>query len=181
MLYRPEFYGIILYKSDNMARGLINSLNRFLWVQRALNRVRWLAFTKLWGMDIHPTTVISLSARLDRTNPTGVHIGSNCYIAFEATILTHDMCRAMRADTSIGNNCLIGGRAMILPGVRVGDGSIVAAGAVVTKDVPPGSIVAGNPAKVIRSGIVVGRYGVLQKTMGEVVYSPAIIREGANH
>jgi acetyltransferase-like isoleucine patch superfamily enzyme len=46
-----------------------------------------------------------------------------------------------------------------MPGVRIGHSSIVAAGAVVTKDVPPRSIVAGNPAKIIRSDIEVGRYG----------------------
>lgn len=44
----------------------------------------------------------------------------------------------------------IGGRVTILPGVTVGEGSIIGAGAVVTKDVPPYSIVGGNPAKVIR-------------------------------
>lgn len=145
-------------------RGLFKSLNSFDFVLRFLNRVRWLVNTKVWGMEVCPTSVISLSAKLDRTNPTGVHIGSNCYIAFGATILTHDMCRAFRADTYIGSNCFIGGRAIILPGVRVGDGSIVAAGAVVTKNVPPGSIVAGNPARVIRSGISVGRFGVIKAT-----------------
>ena len=50
----------------------------------------------------------------------------------------------------IGNDVWIGAGAMILNGVNVGDGAIVAAGAVVTKDVPPYSIVGGNPAKVIR-------------------------------
>ena len=49
------------------------------------------------------------------------------------------------------NNCCIGTRALILPGVTVGEGSFVAAGAVVTKDVPDWSIVAGIPAKVIRT------------------------------
>ena len=50
----------------------------------------------------------------------------------------------------IGNDVWIGDRVIILPGVHVGDGSILAAGAVVTKDVPPYSIVGGVPAKLIR-------------------------------
>ena len=50
----------------------------------------------------------------------------------------------------IGNGCWIGARATILPGVTIGDGAIVAAGAVVSKDVPPHTIVGGVPAKVIR-------------------------------
>ena len=43
----------------------------------------------------------------------------------------------------------------------MGDGSIVAAGAVVNRDVPPGTIVAGNPAKVIKEGIETVRYGII--------------------
>jgi len=50
----------------------------------------------------------------------------------------------------IGNDAWIGAGAMVLRGVNVGDGGVVAAGAVVTKDVPPYSIVAGNPAVVVR-------------------------------
>ena len=50
----------------------------------------------------------------------------------------------------IGNDVWIGDRALILPGVHIGDGSIIAAGAVVTKDVSPYSIVAGVPARKIR-------------------------------
>jgi len=53
--------------------------------------------------------------------------------------------------TIIENNVWIGARCVILPGRRIGEGSIVAAGAVVTKDVPPYSIVGGNPAKLIKS------------------------------
>jgi acetyltransferase-like isoleucine patch superfamily enzyme len=49
----------------------------------------------------------------------------------------------------IGNNIWIGVRAIILPGVRIGDGAIIGAGSVVTKDVAPYTIVGGNPAKVI--------------------------------
>lgn len=50
----------------------------------------------------------------------------------------------------IGENVWIGGRAVILPGVEIGDGATVAAGSVVTKSVPPRVLVAGNPARIIR-------------------------------
>ena len=52
--------------------------------------------------------------------------------------------------TTVGNDVWIGNRALILQGVNIGDGAIVGAGSVVTKDVEPYTIVAGNPAKVIR-------------------------------
>ena len=52
--------------------------------------------------------------------------------------------------TTIGNDVWIGNRAMILQGVTIGDGAVIGAGAVVTKDVEPYTIVAGNPARVIR-------------------------------
>lgn len=51
----------------------------------------------------------------------------------------------------IGNDVWIGGKAIILPGVTIGDGAVIAAGAVVTKDVMPFTIVGGNPAKFIKN------------------------------
>ena len=51
----------------------------------------------------------------------------------------------------VGNDVWIGGGAILLPGVTIGEGAVVGAGAVVTKDVAPYTIVAGNPAKVIRT------------------------------
>lgn len=50
----------------------------------------------------------------------------------------------------IGNNCWIGGRVFICPGVELGDGCIVAGGSVVTKSFPTGSVIGGNPANLIR-------------------------------
>ena len=54
----------------------------------------------------------------------------------------------------IGNHVWLGENSMILKGVSIGDGSVVAAGSVVTKNVPENTIVAGNPAKVIKSNVV---------------------------
>lgn len=117
----------------------------------------WL--TKLWGMDIDPTATFSLTAKFDRTFPIGIHIGPRTYVAFEARIMTHDMTRGLYLHTRIGANCFIGGRSLILPGVEIGDGSVVGAGSVVTRSVPAGSLVAGNPARILREGIVVGPFG----------------------
>ncbi|WP_326977880.1 DapH/DapD/GlmU-related protein [Bacillus inaquosorum] len=50
----------------------------------------------------------------------------------------------------IGDNVWIGGSCVILAGVTIGDNSVIAAGSVVTKDVPPNSVVAGNPGKVLK-------------------------------
>jgi acetyltransferase-like isoleucine patch superfamily enzyme len=104
-------------------------------------------------MDIHPKAVVSLGARLDKTHPRGVHLGQGTYVASDAAILTNDTTRAVKADTRIGRNCFIGTRSIILPGVTIGDGCVVDAGSVVNKDVPEGSAVAGNPAKIIRQDI----------------------------
>lgn len=52
---------------------------------------------------------------------------------------------------TIGNDVWIGQRVMIMPGVTIGDGCIIAAGAVVTKDIPPYSIAGGVPARVLKS------------------------------
>ncbi|MGN0695422.1 MAG: sugar O-acetyltransferase [Oscillospiraceae bacterium] len=52
---------------------------------------------------------------------------------------------------TIGDNCWIGGKAVICPGVTIGSGSVIGAGSVVTKDIPDNVIAAGNPCRVIRS------------------------------
>lgn len=136
-------------------------LNRLSGLRALLVGTRRAILVRLLGMDIHPTAQISLSAKLDRTFPIGVHVGASSYVALEAMVLTHDRTRGMYVHTWIGQNCFIGARSILLPGIAVGDGSIVAAGAVVTRDVPPGCIVAGNPARVVREGISTGAYGRL--------------------
>ena len=76
---------------------------------------------RIWKMDIHPTVQMSLSVRFDLTEPGGIHVSAQSYIAFDAQILSHDMTRNFRAHTRIGASCFIGGRSLILPGVTIGD------------------------------------------------------------
>ncbi len=90
-----------------------------------------------------------------------VTIGDHTQIGPGVQILTADHPRDPEVRKSglengreihIGKNVWIGGGAIILPGVTVGDDAIIAAGAVVTKDVAPGTTVAGVPAKPVRAG-----------------------------
>lgn len=138
------------------------TLLKFFWIKRFLDRFRHIIWTRVWGMTIHPSARISLSAKLDYTHPRGVVIKERCTITFGAVILTHDMTRRLSRTTTIEADSFVGGRAIVLPGVRIGPNAIVAAGAVVTRDVAPNTIVAGNPARVIETDVKIGRWGMLQ-------------------
>jgi acetyltransferase-like isoleucine patch superfamily enzyme len=91
------------------------------------------------------------------SEPYLVTIGRHVTIAGDVTLVTHDgaawvftddVPSAQRfAPIAILDNCFIGARCVILPGVRIGPNSVVGAGAVVTKDVPPGTVAAGCPAR----------------------------------
>lgn len=113
---------------------------------------------RLKGYDIPYSTIIERDCILDKLYPKGIHIGENCLIANGTVILTHDHCKRVdkmpyMIDTYIGDNCFIGIRAFIMPGVKIGNQVIVGSMSVVTKDVPSNCIVAGNPAKIIKTGI----------------------------
>jgi acetyltransferase-like isoleucine patch superfamily enzyme len=88
-----------------------------------------------------------------------ISIGRDVVIAEHVTIRDSDDHVLMGArgpmtmPVSIGNHVWIGLNATILKGVRIGDGAVVAAGAVVTRDVPPAALVVGVPARVIRENV----------------------------
>jgi acetyltransferase-like isoleucine patch superfamily enzyme len=130
------------------------------WVRDRVIGLRRQYFIHMWKMDIGEGTSISMSAKLDKTNPRGIHIGTYSTITFGAAILTHDYVNRRDRDVYIGDNCFIGAHAIILPGVTIGNSCIVAAASVVARDVPAGSLVAGNPARVVEHHVQTTHYGV---------------------
>ena len=132
-------------------------------------------------MHIGPDCRISLSAKLDKANPDGIIIGRSTAITFGAAILSHDFVNNVHSQTRIGNYCFIGAHAVIMPGVTVGDHSIVAAGSIVMRDVQPHTVVMGNPARPIEQNIQTGRWGIRirdpENVPPEVAISPAATPE----
>ncbi|MBR5156069.1 MAG: acyltransferase [Clostridia bacterium] len=84
-----------------------------------------------------------------------ISIGNNVTFSIRVTVLAHDAStKGAVGYTKIGlvdikDNVFVGANATILAGVTIGENSVVGAGSVVTKDVPPNTVVAGNPAKVV--------------------------------
>lgn len=88
-----------------------------------------------------------------------VDIGNNVFFAPNVSVYTagHPVHPAARGtmyeygiSVKIGNDVWVGGNSVILPGVTIGDGTVIGAGSVVTKDIPSGVVAAGNPCRVIR-------------------------------
>lgn len=119
--------------------------------------------------NVHKDAILESRLNLDRVYPQGIHIGKNTLVASGVTILTHEHVKRdpenpkmpYSVNTYIGENCFIGINAIILPGVKIGDQVLVGAGAIVTKDIPSNSIVVGNPAKVVRTGIKMDNRAIL--------------------
>lgn len=123
--------------------------------------IRHFILNRIYGMHIHKNARISYGAKLDKTNPKGVYVGEESYIASGAIIFTHDYSRSIHQETHIGKRCFIGANAIIMCGITIGDEVIVGSGAIVTKDVPSNCIVVGNPARVIKEGIHTKKFGKL--------------------
>lgn len=141
---------VIATKIRNMGHVLFTSIRLFI-------------LRKVYHMNISKSCRISLGAYLDKTNPRGLFIDDESFVSSGSMILTHDYCRSIHTNTKIGKKCFIGARAIIMPGVIIGDEVIVGSGAVVTKNVKSNCIVAGNPAKVIKENIKTQRFGKIKQ------------------
>ncbi|MDE6453620.1 MAG: sugar O-acetyltransferase [Muribaculaceae bacterium] len=138
-------------RQQEILRGLLGSCGEKLHVNQP--------FRCDYGCNIHVGENFFANFNLTILDEAEVRMGSNVFIGPNVSIYTacHPLDAAER-DTwvewaepvTIGDSVWIGGNAVILPGVRIGSRSVVAAGAVVTRDVPEGMVVAGNPARVIK-------------------------------
>ncbi len=139
--------------------------------------VKIYAFVNLYGCKIGDNTKIGTFVEIQKGATVGrnckisshtficegVHIEDNCFIGHNVTFINDLYPRATNPDgslqteadwavipTYVKKGASIGSSATILAGVTIGEGALIAAGAVVTKDVPPRTLVAGVPARVIR-------------------------------
>lgn len=115
-----------------------------------------------WGNNGHAEIIIGDNTNIgDRTEihaGNKVEIGSNCNISWDVCIMDRDYHKLNGIEEiikpiKIGDNVWIGCNSLILKGVTIGNGAIIAAGSVVTKNVESNTIVGGNPARVIKSDI----------------------------
>lgn len=114
-------------------------------------------FTTDCGLNTHVGENVFINAGCRFQDQGGIYLGDRVLIGHNAVIATlnHDMDPAKRANlipapVRIGDDAWLGANVTVLPGVTIGEGAVVAAGAVVTKDVPPRTVVGGVPAKVIK-------------------------------
>ena len=134
----PRLFGLGKWLRGLACRPLLLSCGRNVNIER------------LADIGFHPTVRIGDNSGIGvRSVVTHADIGNDVMMAPEFVYLPMQGLGAAQRLT-IGNDVWIGRRVMVMPGVRIGDGAIVAAGAVVTKDVPDYAIVGGVPAKVIR-------------------------------
>lgn len=139
----------------------MNKLSTLFWRVLLLVASNPVQIAEIWrrlGVEVGSGTCIYRNVRLGRGGKDPISIGKECVLT-GCTILGHDastnrylgLQHSMMAPVVVEDECFIGHGAIVLMGVTIGKGSIVGAGAVVTKDVSAGSVVAGNPARVVTS------------------------------
>ena len=110
-----------------------------------------------FGKNLHIGRGVFINSGCCFQDQGGIFIGDGCLIGHQAVFATlnHALDPLSRGDMTpapirLGKNVWVGSHATILPGVPVGDGAVIAAGAVVTKDLPARTVAGGVPAKVIK-------------------------------
>lgn len=112
-----------------------------------------------WGCNMHVGSNFYANFNLTVVDDADIFIGDSVMIAPNVVIATgaHPVCPELREQiyqynlpVHIGSRVWIGAGAVILPGVTIGDDSVIGAGSVVTKDIPSGVVAVGNPCRILR-------------------------------
>ena len=112
-----------------------------------------------WGCNMHVGRNFYANFNLTVVDDADITIGDSVMIAPNVTLVTgtHPVCPELREmayqynlPVRIGSRVWIGAGAIILPGVAIGDDSVIGAGSVVTRDIPAGVVAVGNPCRVLR-------------------------------
>lgn len=139
-----------------LAQKLLHLMARFC-IHGDLRR----ALYRAMGVSIGRHAYVGMDTWLDDQFPELITLEDDVVISFRVTVVVHDDARRMDrieagqlegtvAPVVFKKGCYLGAGSIILPGVTVGEHAVVAAGAVVTRDVPPRVVVAGVPARVIK-------------------------------
>lgn len=138
-----------------------NWLLRMFGMKADGRRTSFYPSVKIWApWNVEVGNFVAIDDEVNLYSAAKIKIGTKVAISREAFICTasHDVLRPERPlvldPITICDGVWIGARATILPGVTIGEGAIVAANAVVTKDVEPWTVVGGNPAKIIKKRIL---------------------------
>ena len=136
----------LLIEQKNVLQRVRNKIFGIL-AQYALGNNLRLQFYRCMGVKIGHNVFIGKYCLIDDTFPEMITIEDNANISFGVAIIAHDATKGKTDRVLIRQNAFIGTRAVILPGVVIGENAVVGAGAVTTKDVEDGSKVAGVPAQ----------------------------------
>ena len=111
------------------------------------------------GRHVHFGKHVYANFHLTLVDDTDIYVGDDTMFGPNVTVATagHPILPALREQVYqynmpvvIGRNCWIGAGAILLPGVHIGDGTVIGAGSVVTKDIPANVVAVGNPCRVLR-------------------------------
>lgn len=102
-------------------------MRKFLW--KIYTQLYPWYLRKVYHMDIGVGCRIASSVHLDKSiNPRGIHIGDNTWLLRDSMILAHDNCRSLKIDTIIGQDCIIGIRSILMPGITIGNQVVIGGG-----------------------------------------------------
>ncbi|EPF7976892.1 sugar O-acetyltransferase [Vibrio harveyi] len=138
-------------KRSNILNHLLASVGKNCYIEPPLRAN--------WGCHTHLGDNVYANFNLTLVDDTHIYIGDHVMIGPNVTIATagHPIDPELRRDIAqfnipvhIGNNVWIGANSVVLPGVIIGENSVIGAGSVVTKDIPANVVAVGNPCRVLR-------------------------------